>query len=257
MTNKRKPDGKAIPKNGEFLIGIFAAMSDDPVPLILLEQGFQKAPRGTNAIRGEPDTIDWSTTFRYPIGGESSTKDGVRMRREAIEEIVAPHVSTRKTQHAIRFKGEKRYVQSIENEEERQKVWCAIEVLQGIYHIQDCWQEHDIAGAIRIAYCVGRLDFALDTSERFNSPLFADVIQYHLAKDRGDAKKGKTKLTPEQLPIVEAALINNHRRKAWLKATTAELVDRHKLPNISTATVSDFIKKHGLLEKVAVTRTKR
>ena len=260
MTKKRrKPAGKSVPTSGKFWIGVFNAVPKGPSPFILQEQIFQTAPRGTNAIPGEPDTIDWYTSFRYPIGGEiHSMEDGLRRRREAIEKLVAPHVTTQKTQHAIRFRGKQRYVKSIKSEEERHKVWYAIEVLQGIYHIQDAWRDGDINDAIRIAYCVGRLDVFLETSERFNSPLFKDVVQHYLAKEHGESKRGKTKLSEEQLPIVQAALSNNFGKKGWLKATTAELVDRHKLvESITPKAVSDYINNHGLRDKVAVAKAKR
>ncbi len=156
MTRKRKPAGAVGPTSGKFWRGVFAGMNDAPLPIQLVEQSFQTAPPGTTSIPGEPDTIDWFYTFRYPIGGESSTNDGLHRRREAIEEIVAAHITEEKPQHAIRFKGKKRYVKRMKTEEERQKVWYAIEALQGIYHIEDARQEGDIDDAIRLAYCVGR-----------------------------------------------------------------------------------------------------
>ena len=226
MTRKRKPAGTSVPKSGKFWIGVWAGLDNVPPPLLLLEQGFQNAPPGTNSIPGEPDTIDWFTTFRYPIGGEQSTKDGLRRRQEAIEKLVAPHVSDAKTQHSIRFKGQQRYVKSIENEAERRKVWYAIEALQGIYLVQDAWQEGDIEGAIRLAYCVGRLDVDLETSERFNSPLFKNVIEHYLAKDRGKLKKGNTKLKNVQKMVFETAYAKSAHlptKKERLEATRDEL----------------------------------
>jgi len=104
-----------------------------------MESTFSTVPDGTNAIAGEPETIDWYATFRYPIGSQSSTKQGLRRRCEALEKIIAPHLTKSKTQHAIRFRGEKRYVKSIKSEADRRKVWYAIEALQGFYHIEDAW----------------------------------------------------------------------------------------------------------------------
>src|SRR5687767_1625471 len=101
MTRKRKPDDTSVPSSGEFWRGVFAGMDAIPMPLLLLKHDFQTAPKGTCALEGEPGTIDWFYTFRYPIGGQQTTEDGLRRRREAIETLVAPHVTTRKFQHAI------------------------------------------------------------------------------------------------------------------------------------------------------------
>jgi len=93
MTNKRRSGKPVVPRSGSFWRGVFAGLDGSPHPIVLMESTFSTVPHGTNAIAGEPDTIDWYATFRYPIGSQSSTKQGLRRRCEALEKIIAPHLT--------------------------------------------------------------------------------------------------------------------------------------------------------------------
>jgi hypothetical protein len=214
-----------------------------------MDQRFETVPAGVPSLDGEADTIDWFCAFNYPIGGETSTRRGLSRRREAIQNIVAPHVTTDKTQHAIRFKGARRYVKQIEDEGERHKVWHAIEVLQGIYHIEEAWREGDIEDAIRLSYGVGWLDTYLEISERFESPLFEDVVAYYLAKDRGKNKKGKSKLKDVPTAIIEVAYAKNRHKRNWLEKTRDELHTQHKCELVSARTLRRELVRRRILDK--------
>lgn len=146
---------------------------------------------------GKTKSMDWFYKFSYPIGGEQLATEGLRKRGNAIEKIVAPHVTTKKTPNAIRFRGTRRYVKRIETDEVRRKVWYAIEVLQGIYHLLDAWREGNINDVVRLAYSIGWLDSELVKSEFFGFPLYTEVNAKFQARRRGTGKKGKTKLKPD------------------------------------------------------------
>ncbi len=197
----------------------------------------------------EVEPIDWFYQFSYPIAGESLTKVGLRKRRKAIENIVAPYVTQEKTRDAIRFAGKVRYVKRIEAKAERKNVWYAIESLQAIYHLQDAWRERDINDVVRLAYNVGLLDMELLKSEFFKCEIYTELNAWFQTKKRGNSKKGKTKLKSNQDLLLQTAYANNRKKRNWLQAMTTELRVRHGFKVLSTRTVSRRLKELGIVDK--------
>jgi hypothetical protein len=100
----------------------------------------------------------WSSVDIH-IAGEPLAKDGLRKRRAALEKIVSPFVTTRKTADEIQFKGERRYlIKSPFKIGERN--YHTILALQHLYQIEAARKANDIDKAVSAA-----VGFAVNDSE--------------------------------------------------------------------------------------------
>ncbi len=101
--------------------------------------------------------MDWSI-LELRIAGEPLTKDGLRKRRDVLEKMVAPYVTTRKTADTILFKGKRQYAKPLNTCRNDIEIAWNIYALQSLYEIEAAWKAGDIDKAIGAAVSFGRCD---------------------------------------------------------------------------------------------------
>ncbi len=89
----------------------------------------------------------WSSVT-VAIEGEPLAKDGLRKRREALEKIVEPYVTRRKTDDEILFRGKRRYLVKPLFRIGK-KNFYAVLALQHLYNIEAAWKAGDIDKVVR------------------------------------------------------------------------------------------------------------
>jgi hypothetical protein len=172
-----------------------------------------------------------------------------------LEAIVAPHVTTRKTSNAIRFKAKHGYVS--ESAQEDRLVWAAIFTLQCLYNLEDAISAGDIDGVIRWTYGFAHCDFDVMIIKQCGWDAGSAVALWKLdgmnARSRhqkhvnAGKKKAKFKDDQDRL-LLRRAYDKNCGRRDWLRATTNELLSTPRFNSLSTAAVKDELRRLGIVQ---------
>jgi hypothetical protein len=216
-----------------------------------------KAQRSSNT--DDMSVIDWSWRFQPLIANEPRAKDGLNKRRDELEAIVEPHVTTRKTRDAVRFKGERRYViaKLRKPTQEANQAWAAIFALQCLYNLDDAIAAGNINAVIQWTHGFSLCDFDVMAIKRCGWDAGVAIARFELderiARSRHEKhvnagkKKAKFKNDEERSQLM-AAYKNNRGRRDWLQGTTAELRNKDIFPTLSTAAVKAELKRLGIVK---------
>jgi hypothetical protein len=176
--------------------------------------------------------IVWLLFARYSLhAGKHMTKEGLRKRRDELEAIVEPHLTTQKTRLPALFKGSGHYVGTFSPESTRQEVRLVAESLRAlecIYNFEAAKESGDIDAALAWTYKFALVDFDVSVIQKCGVDAWVAVENWKLATAKGqnshqlhvDAGAGKRKFkTDEQRRHLVEAFAKNRGRNDWLKAT--------------------------------------
>jgi hypothetical protein len=155
----------------------------------------------TNSANTEDTSVkEWWWRFQPRIADEPLARDGLRKRRNELEAIVEPHLTTRKTEDAVLFQGKRRYVEAKSREpgQENRLVWAAVLALQCLYNLEDAISAGDINAVIQWTYGFTRCDFDAMVIQRCGRDAWGTVALWELDRMMDCARRQKQAEGPKK-----------------------------------------------------------
>ncbi len=176
------------------------------------------------------------------IEGEDRALAGLAIRQSELEAAVGRHLSETPTAAVIAFKGKRRYLSGITLPGGEMD---AVRALQFLYGIQAAIEAGDIDRIIRQSVGFAHADSEVRNHQHWKmgsvAALAAKARQRSVGKRMGPTTKKLN--TPEEHVLLEACYANNYK-KACLKKTADELLERHGI-KVDAKTVGSRLKEIG------------
>jgi hypothetical protein len=192
-------------------------------------------------------------------GGEPLTSDWLDQRKQELEEIVRPFVTTKKTKLVIEYRGKRRYFTNPRKTDWVERPKCealarpasAVLALQFLYRMEAARAAGDIDTMINMAIAFARADSEVQNLYWFG----ADTMQLAAAKQlskqvRANTRLGKTALRNVSDEVLRRIYEKNYSNgNGWLKATTADINRECGLKKrVRPRTVSTELKRRHIVE---------
>lgn len=135
--------------------------------------------------------VDWRG-LDISIEGKPLAVDGLRKRREQLEALVEPHVTSKKTADIITFRGKKKYLSTRGG-----AAFHAAIALQFLDKLESAWADGDIETAVRMAVGFANASTESRNIELWKSDSVSAMANRMLRKSRCKSSAGKPRKIPD------------------------------------------------------------
>jgi hypothetical protein len=221
-------------------------------------------PKKATTVNARVVTFWWEAFQFLPLTAKKRlTKDGLRKRRDELEAMLEPYLTTRKTRWAVHFKGRQHYVGEIAlgSNDKGRLVSSTICALQCISKIEVAREAGNIDAALEETYDFALHDLNVSIIQQCGWSAWRAVHYWGLDREkkqtnaRGRAKgplsrKGQSKLQDHKELVKD--LYNKHKGEhAYMRLMLRDLADARVV--VSDDIVLGFLRDLGIYEE----KTKR
>ena len=184
----------------------------------------------------------------FGIGGEPLAKDGLRKKRQQLEAIVAPYVTTRKTADEILFNGKRRYLTKPVSSSGKEHFFVVL-ALQYIYGIEAAWKAGDIDKVVRTSMGFATIAADLQLMEWSGvSGAEAAAFRVQAKRKRRMTREGNRELKAVPQLVLQSAYAEHRNKRDWLKRVTADVIRHRGGDPVSSKTVREELRIRGIVE---------